>query len=168
MKALEGNCGVRDRSDGKSGANFWFTIEYKPAPLYAEELSGVKGESHLDMQSVARDDVANSELYASREHRRDGGESVPAASSSSALVNITHHSGRLLIVEDTSFILKMLIRTFKSAGFEIEAAENGAEALEIINREQQLISSSGGVDSPFTAVITDLQMPVMGTVKKYI
>jgi PAS domain S-box-containing protein len=58
---------------------------------------------------------------------------------------------RVFIVEDHAMNLMLLTRILTKAGFEIESAVNGAEALEKLQAMPQLPS----------ALLTDIQMPVM-------
>ncbi|MBN2401763.1 MAG: response regulator [Spirochaetes bacterium] len=57
---------------------------------------------------------------------------------------------RILLVEDSASIRKGLVSFLKEAGYNIESAENGKAALEILKSDN------------IQLVITDLEMPVMG------
>jgi len=56
---------------------------------------------------------------------------------------------RILVVDDELEIRKMLLRHFRFLGFEVEAAENGQHALELMATKR------------FDVVISDIMMPVM-------
>ncbi len=56
---------------------------------------------------------------------------------------------QLLIVDDESEIRDMLSRHFRFAGYEVESAANGRQALEILSR------------IPIKVVISDIKMPEM-------
>lgn len=57
---------------------------------------------------------------------------------------------RILFVDDEQPIRDMLARHFEFLGYQTSKAQNGREALSILDRE------------PFDVVVTDLLMPVMG------
>jgi len=54
---------------------------------------------------------------------------------------------RLLVIDDDFFVRDMLERLMRKAGYEVETAENGAEALRLHRR------------NPVELVITDILMP---------
>jgi len=58
-------------------------------------------------------------------------------------------SARILLAEDNLINQKVAIRIIESMGFRIEAANNGQEALEMLEKE------------PYDLVLMDVQMPVM-------
>lgn len=57
----------------------------------------------------------------------------------------------ILVVEDNDDIRELACTTLRRAGYDVEEAENGAEALELINHMSQ----------PPCLVLLDLMMPVM-------
>ncbi|HLY72875.1 MAG TPA: response regulator [Planctomycetota bacterium] len=59
---------------------------------------------------------------------------------------------RILVVDDDATIRNILVQILKLQGYQVEAACNGAEALD---------RCSPGVQ-PFDVLITDLMMPLMG------
>ena len=56
---------------------------------------------------------------------------------------------RVLLAEDTSFFRQLVRGYLESGGFEVMAAENGEQALEVFNEQE------------FDMVVSDLEMPVM-------
>jgi CheY-like chemotaxis protein len=62
---------------------------------------------------------------------------------------------RLLIVEDSALIRKVTRLAFPSREHELQEAENGVEALAILD----------AVNQPFDAILLDLQMPSMNGVE---
>ena len=55
---------------------------------------------------------------------------------------------RILIAEDQPEVLALLVRTFESAGYRIEAAANGDQALKLFH-----------ANGPFDVLVTDIVMP---------
>jgi len=60
---------------------------------------------------------------------------------------------RILVVDDSPSVRKLVEFTLKSKGFQVTAAEDGLEALEILAKEQ------------FDAIILDINMPRMDGLK---
>jgi len=58
-------------------------------------------------------------------------------------------AGTALVVDDSMLIRHTICRFLEERGFQVEAASNGKEALEIVNR------------TPPALIFTDLQMPQM-------
>jgi len=56
---------------------------------------------------------------------------------------------KILVVDDSMVIRKMINKTLSTEGHEIVQAENGQEGLELFN------------SSPFDLIITDINMPIM-------
>jgi hypothetical protein len=70
--------------------------------------------------------------------------------------------GRALVVDDTASVLKITRRTLTLAGYEVETAENGQEALEVL----KALFLTGKEELWFAVVVMDLQMPVMGELSR--
>ena len=68
---------------------------------------------------------------------------------------------RALVVDDTATVLKIARRTLGLAGYEVETAENGLEALEKL-KAVALSGVQGGRGLTYDVVVMDLQMPMMG------
>ena len=56
---------------------------------------------------------------------------------------------RVLVVEDDVLVRMVTIEAVEEAGYEVTAAENGADALSVLEREGGLLA----------AVVTDVAMP---------
>ena len=67
----------------------------------------------------------------------------------SGIANVPDQLRRVLVVEDTPVILKVVRHSLRHAGFSVTTANDGAAAWELLLRND------------FDLVITDLQMPVM-------
>jgi DNA-binding NtrC family response regulator len=57
---------------------------------------------------------------------------------------------RILIVDDESSLRNLMAMTFLNAGFEVETAQNGAEAIELFAKSE-----------PFDALLSDVVMPLV-------
>ena len=62
---------------------------------------------------------------------------------------MTKQNKRILVVEDEYFLAEMLKMRFESLGYAVSCAENGAEALRVMET------------TPVNLIIMDLMMPVM-------
>lgn len=58
-------------------------------------------------------------------------------------------SDRILVVDDSAYIRKMICQCLKSQGFVVEEAENGGQALSMLQ------------EKPYQLIVTDYMMPVM-------
>ena len=117
IEALGGKYGVRNRSDGRHGALFWFTFPYQPdnvPSVRSGTPAGSRGRKVRPLTAV-----------------------IPPL--------------RVLLVDDSSAILKITGRFLKANGHTVETADNGYQCLERLKK--------GRTD--FDVLITDLQMPVM-------
>ena len=59
--------------------------------------------------------------------------------------------GKILFVEDQTAVRRSIVRNLKECGYEVEEAENGEEALEILERNRGL----------YDIIISDVSMPIM-------
>ncbi len=59
--------------------------------------------------------------------------------------------GKILFVEDQTAVRRSIVRNLKECGYEVEEAENGEEALEILGRKP----------GAFDIIISDVSMPIM-------
>ena len=69
-----------------------------------------------------------------------------------AVKRSTQAGGKVLVMDDDEIIRKMLVSMLKLAGYEVDSAADGAEAVEIY---RQAMSNN----NPFSAVIMDLTVP---------
>jgi CheY-like chemotaxis protein len=106
IEALGGQCGVRDRADGKQGSVFWFTFPYRP------DESG----DPIDEMSEAGGAATNP---------NPNPHTTPAALCTTALPPL-----RILLVDDSVSILKVTKRFLEKNGHTVETAENGNQSLE--------------------------------------
>lgn len=59
--------------------------------------------------------------------------------------------GKILFVEDQTAVRRSIVRNLKECGYEVEEAENGEEALEILERNR----------GAYDIIISDVSMPIM-------
>eukprot|EP00599_Poterioochromonas_sp_BG-1_P001505 CAMPEP_0173146148 /NCGR_PEP_ID=MMETSP1105-20130129/8313_1 /TAXON_ID=2985 /ORGANISM="Ochromonas sp., Strain BG-1" /LENGTH=252 /DNA_ID=CAMNT_0014060279 /DNA_START=88 /DNA_END=847 /DNA_ORIENTATION=+ len=105
VEALNGNYGVRKRTDRRQGSLFWFAIPYKADTAASAAAEGVT------IKSMAREAVV--------EYKAD----APA------------DNLKILIVDDAPSILKMSSMMLKRQGHQIWTAENGEIALKRIEEK---------------------------------
>ncbi|GAA5973125.1 hypothetical protein JCM11641_006280 [Rhodosporidiobolus odoratus] len=67
---------------------------------------------------------------------------------------------RILVVEDNLINQKVLTRQLKIAGYEVQVANNGQEALDALAADNTV--SATAPSNPFLFVFCDIEMPVMG------
>jgi DNA-binding response OmpR family regulator len=63
------------------------------------------------------------------------------------------NNARILVVDDEAHIVQVVALKFRNAGFEVETASDGDEALALVRR------------IPVDIVVTDLQMPAMSGIE---
>lgn len=83
---------------------------------------------------------------------RVSAEAVPEPAGPHGAVTHAHHGANILLVEDDEEIRTVVTELLGARGYQVEAAENGAVALAILQTSAPR----------FDLVITDLVMPVMG------
>jgi CheY-like chemotaxis protein len=105
VEVLKGSFGVEDRTDGRQGSRFWFSIPYLPDEESTDMVMSLK---HSDSS------VDNCSFY------------VPSTGGSGEGVG----SLSALIVEDSIVISKSTKRMLEKSGYKVDVAENGAIGLE--------------------------------------
>jgi len=152
MESLKGECGVRNRDDGKQGSCFWFHFPYRPDPLAAAHSSPLKDATPSPSSSSSEG------FFASDHSHRDVSSQPPKAGSHPSLGPLrlqkapnNSRKGTILVVDDSMPILKMTSLSLTREGFSVTTAVNGSEAL------KHLLPTP----NPFSLVLMDLQMPVM-------
>ena len=134
IEALGGKYGVKNRSDGQQGSLFWFTFPYRPDNIRNLQLE-------IPFGSPLGTPMLGSPMTSPPGSRRPFPR-PPAP--------VIPHL-RILLVDDSSAILKITSRFLKANGHTVETADNGHLCLERL--------TTGRRD--FDVLITDLQMPVM-------
>lgn len=199
MDAIKGFYGVTYRKDGLQGSLFWFAIPYRPDAItetFAQEvLPPMVTESHDlsfvdDPGRIRSISIGGMSFSPSVECSGRKQSIVERLDSISAMqlskgskphhpILTTHAPSfsklksikKILLVDDSPTITRMMSMMLIRHGHEVTIAENGAIALEKI--EEILISSSpntpntaadeetGRFSAEFDMIFMDMQMPVM-------
>lgn len=167
IEALKGRYGMMDRSDGRPGTIFWFSIPYQP------DLSASRGQcirvqavkksldALLTPQTLMEDTMFVSTAQSSQsnqsspKHLAVKGKTSPKAIDGFKTQSLESPGRRetklkILVVDDAPTILKMLSAMLRRAGHEVLTAENGLQAVDAVANVQDV-----------DLVLMDLQMPVM-------
>ncbi len=151
IEALNGFYGVRKRSDGQQGSVFWFSIPYRPDHISNEIMKKLQLSSSGMMHS--RRKVHEDEVTTFRMTQRVHGSEEHSPTKRDRKLKI-------LLAEDTPSIAKVTTLMLKRMGHEVDVAENGQIALNMIissyNQEGGVVNANR-----YDVVLMDLQMPVM-------
>lgn len=190
MEALQGRCGVSKRPDGKHGSLFWFQFPYREDEVACESWSSSQSDHNLIVAAKpGMIKLASHELYDEKNDAVICSLSSPTVEDSFSDVILTKklsppsHSFdafknmKVLLVEDSPSISKITSMLLRKSGFQVEIAENGAEALDKIRsslrdhalNEHDMEGRSSYCDDEdddcclraFDYILMDLQMPVM-------
>jgi CheY-like chemotaxis protein len=159
VEALHGCYGVKKRSDGKQGSNFWFAIPYRPDYAYASNQHPTSDEAVSD--SVPAIESVESLPETPINYRQGLSVIITPAEESMSIspryVN-TPTPLSILIAEDSPTISKMTAMLLSRHGHLVELAENGEIAFKKVTERLQVTDAS---KPAFDVVLMDLQMPVM-------
>ena len=157
IEALGGKYGVQSRPDGQQGSLFWFTFPYRPCtPSFLHpRSSSFKSDGGVSIQSgVGKGETGTGGRGTCG--RGTGGVSAHGGGDTQPRRVVRQPptvlpSLRVLLVDDSSAVLKITSRFLKANGHTVETADNGYQCLERLKRGMR----------DFDVLITDLQMPVM-------
>jgi CheY-like chemotaxis protein len=147
VEVLRGNYGVTDRSDGRPGSRFWFSI-----PYVADEIYDLNCLDTSSPQQSLRNKRSSREGFDGVCFTHDQGGKVDECSTrriDDSTDEITPSSLFALVVEDSLVISKATKRMLSKAGYVVDVAENGAIGLEKMKKRV------------YSVVVMDLQMPIM-------
>jgi signal transduction histidine kinase/CheY-like chemotaxis protein len=130
-EALGGRCGMCDRPDRSSGSCFWFSFPYT-----ADHGNHSRSSQKSFQIEKFSGRLSLSNTTGNIDCRDSGGVYGTC-------------SGKVLLVDDSALILKTISRMLIKLGFEVEIAQNGFDALNLMKENIYLF------------VLTDIQMPVM-------
>ncbi|RYH05453.1 response regulator [archaeon] len=187
IEALGGSYGVRRRENGMQGSLFWFTIPYRPDEQFATLVR--ESSAFRDIETRRRDMQLILEEVSSKVP-----VTLPLSQNASAvsplnlsnLLSLSDSSSnkglKILIVDDSASIQKMMSMMLRRHGHVVDQAENGAIAVSLVNAAYQdsrtkmlerLTEAQRGsgkervigwqelMHTPYDVVLMDLQMPVM-------
>jgi PleD family two-component response regulator len=147
MQALHGDCGLTARKDGKQGSVFWFSFPYRPDTHYMSHVPSVSAMPTESMLSNYSSNLVdnNSKAVLTNPPLLNQTIDVSLESPMKPIPKL-----RILLTDDSPSILKVTSRFLKMNGHEVTTAENGSEALKLIDSDELI----------FDVLVTDLQMPV--------
>ena len=173
MEVIRGRCGMHDRPNGMSGCCFWFSIPYIPdanawheggattAPSdqgekstlpTGDEVTPLTKESLLEMSQLPmpkESSVLTKESSLKRVTYAPV-DAPPPPDKAEKEEDVTSTKKRVvLLVDDSMLILKTTGRMLAREGFEVQTAQNGEDALLLMQRNSYFF------------VLSDIQMPVM-------
>ncbi|MEY4669482.1 MAG: hypothetical protein RL518_2181 [Pseudomonadota bacterium] len=85
---------------------------------------------------------------------------VIAQETNSLSVRVSAAPCRVLVADDTPTSRLIIREMLEEAGYQVETVENGQELVDRVRSEIQQLS-----DSPISAILTDIEMPLMGGVE---
>jgi len=165
VRLMNGHCGFERRTDA-CGSLFWFEVPFtfvnidhpgQGAGLATPEGAALAGRSRSQSsadvdQTRKRPAPPASHAAAAAKHSGDGapekraddvrGGAKKLKASDTAL-------GKLLVVDDSAMILKMLCQSLSRTGFSVDTARNGEEAIAKMQ------------ETRYRAVIMDFLMPIL-------
>ena len=149
-----------ERSDGNQGSLFWFSVPYRPDPLaisVPESPSAAAARTALALSSIPRKSFkSNRPMLPVSQDGWVTQSRLPTPQ------NRSKHSGiagnlRILLVDDSLPILKMIHSTLEKMGHQVITAKNGAKAL----AEMKKLHGDGGGDATeLDLVLMDLQVAI--------
>lgn len=167
MEALQGQCGVMRRRDGKQGSLFWFAFPYRPDESKKESCpecpqqrrSSVEFVEKINLRTRSSSKTA-SVSFASSHHPPKPLPPPPGAINEEDKVGENH---TVLLVDDSPSIVKITTMLLRRQGFTVFVAENGADALDLVQNRLngQSNGESNRCSTVFDVILMDLQMPVM-------
>eukprot|EP00596_Hydrurales_sp_CCMP1899_P003483 CAMPEP_0119039596 /NCGR_PEP_ID=MMETSP1177-20130426/9171_1 /TAXON_ID=2985 /ORGANISM="Ochromonas sp, Strain CCMP1899" /LENGTH=853 /DNA_ID=CAMNT_0007003679 /DNA_START=1000 /DNA_END=3561 /DNA_ORIENTATION=+ len=161
MEALGGAYGVHDRLDGKQGSAFWFSFPYRPDNMcISKDDSSSPNFSRSSFTAEETRRMSVDKVYNERVKERSD-ECTAEQSSSIIPRKINKHDRndmpkvllKILIVEDSLSILKVVSHMLRQKGHTVQSALNGSLGLDLMTQGYHGIA--------FDVVLMDLQMPVM-------
>jgi len=96
-----------------------------------------------EMQGISTSEVDPSQVVL------EGTEAIPGSSSKKSKSGSGHKHRHILVVEDNPINQKLMLRLLQKKGFTVQVAENGIEALKMVNKQE------------YDLIFMDVQMPEM-------
>ena len=150
VEALGGSCGVESRPDGEEGSLIWFTFPYRP------DRSMMSTGHHDEENEIERKVRDEDDEYELRRIESDADIDDASTDSYDSINPVTNAVGvtkplRILLIDDTTSILKVTTRMLLLKGHTVITAMNGSQGLDKLKKGYQ--------DEEFDLCLTDLQMP---------
>ena len=146
-----------ERSDGNQGSLFWFSIPYRPDPLafnVPESPSAAAARTALALSAIPRKSFkANRSMLPVSLDGWMTQSKLPTPQSRSRHAGILSNL-RILLVDDSLPILKMIQSALEKMGHQVITAKNGAKAL----AEMKKTHGEGGEAMELDLVLMDLQV----------
>ena len=146
VRLMGGDCGVSSQLG--TGSTFWFTVCVHTGAGSAPERTTDSVQPNWGGNSDVEDGVSQTGIPPDSD---DGpGSLVPEAMAPQGLDRVSEpERRRLLLAEDNLINQKVAVAMLSSAGYQVDTALTGAEALQKV------------ADGRYNAVLMDCQMPVM-------
>eukprot|EP00981_Chlorochromonas_danica_P009342 scaffold2621_cov164-Ochromonas_danica.AAC.11 len=196
LEALQGQCGVSKRRDGLRGSIFWFRFPYREdeqrqllQSLLSMSASSTALPKHVagNNGSAPATSAVTISMTEIMDKLRNGGATrrllsprhpiQPSLRAASGDVSSSSSRPRILLVDDTPSVVKITSMLLRKKGFAVTVAENGADALDIIQKELEnqrfgleKSDEPGGsvsgheatkLQAAFDCILMDLHMPIM-------
>ena len=172
VEALGGKCGCMERRDGRPGSLFWFTFPYRSDDTALTNVSSrMQSRKTSNLPNVTMS--LSSILETSLSPQGDPPPSAfltPRTTSSLDEVQPNGASKKILLLDDTPSIIKVVGRLLQTNGHMVDTAINGHQGLEKLKRSYLTKDTtiSSDIDSSnacqyigYDLVLSDLQMPVL-------
>lgn len=150
VHALGGYYGVTTRDDGHSGCRFFFGVPYVPDELTASLKEKPVLKSFMSTRQDRKVAAADSLLIPIEKLNINSPIQSAMRDAAQAASQL-----RILLVDDTITVLKMVSMVLRKQGHIVETASHGGEALDKLDIARLKRSHI------FDLVLIDLQMPVM-------
>jgi len=164
MDAIHGFYGVHSRNDGQQGSVFWFAIPYRPDTVMASYDEEVMNNNNNNQNKVISPSLSfpprspfTSALLPSLTSSVVPNTPPPVAitplTAVTAVAEKTSQRHKILLVDDSPTIIRMMSMMLTRQGYDVLIAENGVIALETI------IQTSSS--SSLSLILMDMQMPIL-------
>jgi len=158
MEAVQGKYGVQSRKDGKQGSMFWFAIPYRPDRVSANGPSFKQAVSSWSLPTKSSSTIGSIPNLSCSSFHVNNNQSSSMMMSSIMIPSTVKEKWKILVVEDSPTISKMIVLMLTRQGHEVIVAENGEIALQYLtkNEHKEMQDNHG-----FDFLLMDFQMPVM-------
>ena len=149
VKELNGRCGFRQRDSGSPGCSFWFLIPYCPDSVTWQEINKGIGRRGMSTAQSQSERIPQSERESVERLRSRSSDNKDFGPEVRHCFTPRQKRNKVLVVDDSTLILKTTSRMLRKEGFVVETAQNGEDALNMMLSDEYLF------------ILSDIQMPVM-------